>query len=146
MTTETRKMVTFRYVGKVASDYEGSCWSFLGWWELFSILLWVVVTWVNIYAKMYQNIQIRFIHLLCRNFTWIKSVLVWTINYRATLFDIVSFHPNTWVGFYACQLFLSLRGWSFSYKMGCTVVPGLIYSDFSPLHPWGIPWFCIQVM
>lgn len=39
----------------------------------------------NTHGKRYQDVQLRFVRLLCRNFTLRKSVLAWTINYTVTL-------------------------------------------------------------
>ena len=35
----------------------------------------VVVTWANTYVEIYQDVQLRFMPLLCRNFTFMQSVL-----------------------------------------------------------------------
>lgn len=43
--------------------------------NVFFVFIRVVVTWANTYVEIYQDVQLRFMPLLCRNFTFMQGVL-----------------------------------------------------------------------
>lgn len=109
MVTEIRKAET------LVGDIEG-CWrlkrvvmELSGVMKIFSIFICVAVTRANTYVKNYQDVPLRFVHLLYRNFTikkkvsWFGQQIMWSVCSKETLINQKPEKTSCFLAVYSVQ-------------------------------------------